>query len=63
MQDLAGDIRYAFRTLVRQPGFTLVAALSLALEGALGRLFRSRKRFPRRDVVVAEQTERGRSIA
>ncbi len=31
MQDLAGDIRYAFRTLVRQPGFTLVAALSLAL--------------------------------
>ena len=31
MQDLTGDIRYAFRTLFHRPGFTLVAAFSLAL--------------------------------
>ena len=31
MNDLVGDLRYALRTLVRQPGFTAVAALSLAL--------------------------------
>ncbi|MGH9337636.1 MAG: ABC transporter permease, partial [Vicinamibacteria bacterium] len=31
MRDLAFDVRYAFRTLLRQPGFTAVAVLSLAL--------------------------------
>lgn len=31
MHDLAGDLRYTLRTLVRQPGFTVVAVLSLAL--------------------------------
>ena len=31
MTDLFGDVRFALRTLARQPGFTIVAALSLAL--------------------------------
>lgn len=31
MHDFIGDLRYGLRTLVRQPGFTLVAAMSLAL--------------------------------
>ena len=31
MEQLINDLRYGLRTLVRQPGFTVVAALSLAL--------------------------------
>ncbi|GMR24426.1 MAG: hypothetical protein BMS9Abin37_2971 [Acidobacteriota bacterium] len=31
MHDFVGDLRYALRTLVRQPGFAVVAAMSLAL--------------------------------
>lgn len=31
MLDIFGDLRYAFRTFLRQPGFTIVAAMSLAL--------------------------------
>ena len=31
MEQLINDLRYGLRTLVRQPGLTVVAALSLAL--------------------------------
>src|SRR5262245_40641038 len=31
LDDLVRDVRYAFRTLIRTPGFTLVAVISLAL--------------------------------
>ena len=40
LEDLAGDARYAMRTLVRSPGFAIAAALTLALGiGATTALF------------------------
>ena len=31
MQNLAGDLKYAFRTMLRSKGFTAVAVLTLAI--------------------------------
>jgi hypothetical protein len=39
MERILRDLRYAIRTLARQPGFAAIAALTLAWESAPRRLY------------------------
>jgi putative ABC transport system permease protein len=61
MENLRGDIRYAFRNLLRRPGFTLIAVVTLALGigantaifSAINALLLKPLPFPELDRVVA----------
>jgi putative ABC transport system permease protein len=61
MENLRGDIRYAFRNLLRRPGFTLIAVITLALGigantaifSAINALLLKPLPFPELDRVVA----------